>query len=172
MTEQNSDYVNLVNLLSVFAEAKNRLGILENEAQGQFLDLVDETKDEYAKLQLTIADSQEAMEVIARNHPEWFVEQRQIKTPFGTVKMQRSTALEVKNEELSIALIKASEPEGTPLIRTKEELDLEELEKLSDEELKRFKVRRVHNENFSVKEAKMDLGKAVKASAKDKPKAA
>ena len=44
------------------------------------------------------------------------------------------------------------------------ELDLDALANLSDTELAQFRIRREHNDTFTVKAAKLDLGKAVKSA--------
>jgi len=50
-------------------------------------------------------------------------------------------------------------------IRTERKLNLEALEKLSDSELLALRVKRVPTSSFSVKPAKVDMGKAVKEAA-------
>jgi hypothetical protein len=146
---------------------------MQGEMNSMFLSLVDDKKGEYATLQKAVTEAETGLEIIARRHPEWFTEKRSIKTPFGTVKFSRSTSLEIKNEELTIKLVRgilvaeAANPQETEdtYIRLVEELDLEALEKLDDELLKRLKVKRVTKDNFSVVAASVDLGKAVKEAA-------
>jgi hypothetical protein len=53
-------------------------------------------------------------------------------------------------------------------VRVKEELNLEALAGLTDAELGEFRIRRVPNKSFSVKPAKIDMGKAVKESVEQK----
>jgi hypothetical protein len=180
---QTEDFQNLVNLLAVFTEASNRLAQLQTDANNQLLDALDEIKVDYAKLQETVTQAEAAMELIALKHPEWFAVKRSIKTPYGTVSLRKATRLDVPNEEATIILIKhlaekrardqAQAIAGAPVepfdastfIRTKEELDLEALEKLDDATLAQLRIKRVQDDKFSVKPATLDLGKAVTESA-------
>jgi hypothetical protein len=163
-------YSNLINLLSVYAEASNRMGVLQNDADSEFIELIDGRKTEYAQLQQAISDSEAAMEVLALAHPEWFAEAKSVKTPFGTVKLTKSTTLSIKNPEVSLVLIEKHEDPtlADRLIRTEKALNVEALEQLSDEELKALRIKRVTDQKFSVKPASIDLGKAVKSAAAKK----
>ncbi len=170
------DFKNLVNLLSVFSEATHRLTEMEANLNCEMMTLVDDYKDGYAQMQRTLTEAEKAIEVIATRHPEWFSERKGLKTPYGTVKFHKSTGLSVKNEELSLELIKRDakglglNPEL--LIRTHEELNLEALDSLTDDQLRAFRLTRHTKENFSVQAAKVDLGKAVKEAVEPKPNAA
>lgn len=166
MKDQPDDYKNLIDLLAIFTEGKIRLAALENEAQSEFTEIVDARRAEYAELQGKIGEAEAAIEVIATRHPEWFTDKRHVKTPYGTVKVTRSTKLDVPNEEAAILRIKHA-GYGDKFIRTAESLNLEALEDLSDAELKAFGIVRIRDENVLVKEAKIDFGKAVKAAEKE-----
>jgi hypothetical protein len=171
--EKSEDFKNMCDLLSVYSEGSAQLKAMQGEMDSMFLSLVDDKKTEYAELQLAVTNAETGLEVIALRHPEWFTEKRIIKTPFGTVKFARSTVLEIKNEELTIELVKNvlvapnEDPAGTKaqFIRQIEKLDVEALEKLDDDVLKLLKVKRVQKDNFSVVAASVDLGKAVKEAA-------
>lgn len=165
MKEQPDDYKNLIDLLAVFTEAKQRLAALEGEAQSEFMEIVDAHRSEYAELQKKIGEADAALETIARNHPEWFTEKRHVKTPYGTVKVKRTSKLDVTNEEASILRIEHA-GKGEDFVRTAKALNLEALEKLSDAELKSFGIVRINEESVTVAEAKIDFGKAVKAAEK------
>ncbi len=173
------DFANLVNVMSVYAEAKARLAALENEAQSAFIDLVDERKSDYAAFQQKISETELAIEVIARANPDWFRESKTVKTPFGSVSLRKTTSLNVANEELTIVLIEQriaeelaaqAEAPSEAFLRTRKELDLEALEKLDDADLKRLRITRTSTENCTIKTAKVDLGKAVKASNEEETK--
>lgn len=178
-TAAAGDFTNLINLMSVLAEASTRMTQLTAETQSDFLDLVDGHKPEYAALQETIMRTEEALELAARQHPEWFVDAKTIKTPFGTVSFRTSTKLEIPNEELTIVLIEqriaaeqaqaaelgAGESASAALLRQTTSLNLEALEQLEDAELQRLRIARVRNDSFRATPLKLDLGKAVKAAA-------
>lgn len=167
------DFKNMCDLLGVFSEGTAQLKAMQGEMDSMLLSLIDDKKSEYATLQKAVTEAETGLEVIALRHPEWFTEKRSIKTPFGTVKFSRSTVLEIKNEELTIELVRSQLVSNSekPLeteaqfIRQVEALDREALEKLDDDALKRLKVRRVAKDNFSVVAATIDLGKAVKQAA-------
>ena len=99
----------------------------------------------------------------ADQHPEWFAKARSLKTPYGVVKFHASTKLDVPNEEASIILIEklCEEEKAQEFLRTETKLNLEALDKLTDEQLKQFRINRVAVDNFSVKAGTIDLGKAV-----------
>lgn len=170
VAEQSADYKNMVDLLAVHSDASNRLGEMQVELNDEMLSAIDPRREEYAKLQKAVTESETALEVIAVRHPEWFADKKSIKTPYGQVKFTKSTSLKAPNEEASILLVKQrserdSKFESSKFVRTREELNLEAFESMSDEELKEFRIKRVTDQNFSVKPACVDLGKAVKEAA-------
>ena len=167
-TIDTATFNNLVNLLSVYSEAYARNSTLEAEIAEMTLSLIDDTKKEYAEIQTVLTQAESALETLCRANPTWFQEKRSVKTPYGSVGFKRISKLLVPNEELSIELVKAAEraadaPLG--LIRTKDALDLEALEKLDDGALKAFRITRANTDEFSVKPVKLDLGRAVKEAA-------
>jgi hypothetical protein len=167
-TEHTDEYKNLIDLLAVYAECTNRLESLQSEIQGSLLEIVDDKRKDYAECQAALSQAEAAIEAIATSHPEWFSEKRRsIKTPYGTVSFRKSTSLDVPNEEASIILIEQNLPQeqAAQYVRQEKALNLEALEKLTDAELKPFRIKRVTSDSFSVKAAKIDLGKAVKEAA-------
>ena len=183
-----SDFANLVNLMSIYSAASHELAELETEINKDILEKVDEKKQRYAELQEAFSKAEEALELVALAHPEWFAVKQSLNTPYGSVKFHRSTSLEASNEEASILLIKQEiehlaeqllDPKLSNekralleeryagiknAIRLREELDLEVLAKLNDTELNRFRIVRNSQNNFSAKPLKLDMGKAVKAA--------
>ena len=64
---------------------------------------------------------------------------------------------------ISVLLIQnAGEEQATKFLRAKTEVNREALEGLTDEELKPFRIKRVHDQSFKVTPATLDMGKAVK----------
>jgi hypothetical protein len=176
--EEGKDFSDLVQLMSDFAKAKNCLSALETHAQTEFLVVVDDNKEQYALHQETVTETEAKIEAIARRHEkDWFRDSKTIRTPFGSVSLRTTTSLAVPNEEATILLIErrieleeseiapGDEPPSKAFLREKIELNLEALEKLSDAELKALRITRVSEEKCTVKESKVDLGKAVKAAA-------
>jgi hypothetical protein len=165
--ETTDSYTNLVNLQAIHSEAHARLAELEATLQQQWLDIVDAWRAEYASLQNAIAETEEGIEHLATVNPQWFEKARTLKTPYGTVGFRRVTKLEVKNEELTIALLEQLGQDGLPFLIPSKKLNLEALEKLEDPELERVRIRRVTTDTCQIKPAKVDLGKAVKAAAEE-----
>jgi hypothetical protein len=161
------EYKNLVDLLSVFAEATSRLTLIQADLHSTFLESVDGVRDDYSTLQAKLTEAEAGIEMIARAHPEWFESARSIKTPYGVVKFHASTKLDAPNEEASIILIesKCSEEERAKFLRTETTLNLDALKELTDSQLRQFRINRIEVDNFSVKAATIDLGKAVKQAA-------
>jgi len=175
--EKGNEYKNLVDLQALHSEAHARLAELEADLQREYLDLVDNHRPEYAEIQSKITEAETALEILARAHQEWFGESRNVKTPYGVVKFHKGSKIEADDEEVSILLIEqAHEKSGavgeSPFIKIKKTLAKEALEKLTDDELARFRIKRVEDDNFSVTPGKVDLGKAVKAKEKAEKKEA
>ncbi len=174
----SADFKNMVDLLSVFSEATNRLDELEAEVNKDQLEVVDEHKAEYAKLQEKLTEAESALELIARKHPDWFVAKKTIKTPYGAISLKDNPPkLDAPNAEVSILLIEqkaeadeAARP-GTGLsplrrfLRQHTELNLEALAELTDGELTDLRIKRTKSDTFKVAPARLDLGKAVKEAA-------
>lgn len=164
---ESPDFTEMVKLLAVFTDATNSINVIETEANGELLEILDDKKADYSKLQEALTQSEAAVEVIVRRHPEWFTERASIKTPYGTVKFTTSNYLVIPNEEVSTLLIE-QEAEKNPefnrdeFISTKKVLSVEALEKLDDATLKRLRITRASDKNVKVVAAKVDMGKAVK----------
>lgn len=165
-TAVKDDYQNLVNLLAVLTEANNRIAAIQNQANEEFLECIDEHKPEFAALQSKITEAEGALELIARRHPEWFKDGKTVKCPYGSVSLKNNPPkLEVAHEEWSIDLIeKADEEAKAKYLRPRTELNLEALSELADDELAKFRIKRVQGDRFEAKPAKIDMGKAVKES--------
>lgn len=169
LSKESDHFANMVNLLAVFTEATNRLQELETETNSALQEIIDEHKGRYASLQSVLTETEQALEVIAKSHPGWFQVRKSIKTPYGTLKTTSGTKLVAENEEVSIVLIQSearvnpSFPAGDYL-RQSVELDREALEKLEDEELAKFRIRREKTFGVKVEAAQLDMGKAVQSA--------
>lgn len=164
----DDDFKNLIDLLAVYSDASHRIAGMESDVNSDLLELIDEKKSEYATLQRAMTEAETACELICRKHDDWFTEKKSIKTPYGTVSFKKSSKLKSKNEELTIHIIEHDLQNPQKYLREEKHLNLEALELLDDETLSRLKIERVSEDNFSVKEAKVDLGKAVKEAAEEK----
>lgn len=175
----NTTFENLINLLGVYSEGTARMAELEAENNKAYLDLVEERKDEYAKLQLALGEAEAAIKVIADAHPEWFpTDQRTLKTPYGSVHAQKTTKHEADDEEVSILLIEADADLAaragdlaaaqalTNLVKVEKTIDFEAIAKLDAARLAQWRIRRTESDSITVKPAKVSLGNAVKAADK------
>jgi hypothetical protein len=167
------DFNQLVDLLSIYSEAENRLTQLQAAINEAALEIVAGHKKLYAGLQKTLTETETALEVIARRHPDWFAARRTLKTPYGEVALKANPPrLIAGNEELSIVLLETEGAKNKSFkpadyLRQRTELNLETLANLTDDDLARFRIKRVQGDTFSIKPARLDLGKAVKGNAVD-----
>lgn len=163
-----SDFKSIVELLATYSRAENELEQLQATANEEFLITVDGLKGKYARLQQRMIETETALEVLARKHPEWFADKKTIKTPYGSVQLKNNPPrIVADNPELSIVLIenegerdRGFKPEN--YIHEQKSLNLEALAGCTDEQLKKFRLRREQSDTFTVKSAKLDMGKAVK----------
>jgi hypothetical protein len=155
-----SEYKALIDLLAVFSEASVRLSELQARADAALLETVDGERKEFAELSTALEETDKAIKDLATKHPEW-ADGRTIKTPYGTVRFTRTTKLKVPSPEATVALIrsKIKDHDPTEFIRTREEPDLEALDRLDDSILAKVGIIRETTDSVSIKPAKVDLGK-------------
>ena len=174
---ESPDFNQVVSLLAAFSEATARLTEIEAAANRALLQIIDRHRNEYAALQETCKQTELDLECFCRSHPEWFATTRSLKTPYGRVSFRSGASLSVRDEEAAVKLLHA-EHERTlarhaadgvttvfpvaDYLRIVELPDLEALEKLDDETLKKFLITRVHADSFSVTAATVNFGKVVK----------
>jgi predicted DNA-binding antitoxin AbrB/MazE fold protein len=178
------DFAVVIELMANASEAAARLAEIEAEANKALVELVSEFREEYAENFRAQGDAESAMELLARQHPEWFNDAKSIKTPFGKIAFREGAALKVENDEATVKLLRALEPKinarlkpgevpwiAEDYIRTVEVPNLEALEKLPDDSLELFMVKREVKDVFSFTPAKVDFGKAVKGKLLAEPPA-
>jgi phage host-nuclease inhibitor protein Gam len=162
---ENPDYKNLLDLLAIVTECENRLGSIDADIQSEYLELVDAVKEDYIALQSKKAEAEQAVEILAKRNPQWFEDEKTIKSPFGQVRSTATSAISVPSLEAALRLVKLAGREAE-FIRTREELDLNALDRLKDEELALFGLVRQRAESLTIKPARVDLGKTLKAAEK------
>lgn len=162
MTTTNADYKNLVDCLALHSDATTQIAEIQAAIDDHMRGEVDQIKNRFIELQTKLKSAEEAIEAIVRQNPTWFAEERSVKTPYGTVKMTRTSELITASEDNTLnAIAKADRPD---LLRITTELDREALERLSDEELAEFGIIRKRGESCKITPAKVNLGKAVKSA--------
>jgi phage host-nuclease inhibitor protein Gam len=181
----NANQYNTINeLLSQFSACSAAVNAAEAEIVTVQLAAAEQLLPKHAAAKIALADLEARLRKLSDEHyDELFPpedKKRSHKTPFGTLKYNKSSSLEVDDEEKAILKIKvactdelARESEGHPprftreqLIRTREELDLEALGKLDDLTLAAFGIKRVHKDNFKIAPFEMASDKPAKDNGK------
>jgi hypothetical protein len=158
----DAEFRNLTDLMDVGTAAANQLATIEAEVNESMQELIDEFRKDYAAAQSALAKAEAAMEIACRANPGWFAKAKSIKTPWGKVAFRSGASLLVKDEEATVRLIEAiHKPDAEQYLRTVKLPNLEALEALPDEELKRVMVKRLVKDSFSFTPAKIDMGTAV-----------
>lgn len=175
--DASPDFHQIIRLLATYSQATTRLAEIETHTNRALLDLIDRHKPEYSTLQATCQETHAALEHLCRAHSEWFTAARSLKTPYGRVSFRNGASLSVRDDEATVKLLHAESErthalhqtnEQTPVfpasdyIRTLEVPDLEALEKLDDETLKKFLITRVHADTFSVTPAAVNFSKTLR----------
>lgn len=166
------DFERLVELQQLFAQSDTALDQVQVDADRALSATTDRAKQSYAAAK-TLRDEAEAeIRTLVGRHPEW-LDGRTIRTPYGSIEFRKSSKLEVASDEATVALIDAiyTRPGAThrpdQLVRTVREPNLEVLDTLSDDELKKVGIVRKSTESITVKRAKVELGKKGKAPRAD-----
>lgn len=162
---KDPDYKNLVDLLAIFSEATARQNALAAQLNQEYLDKVDEHKPEYTENQEKLSQAEAAIDALVELHPEWFEKKKTLTTPYGGVKISTGKKIVATSEEASMRLIRAAK-KADEFIRTKDELDREALEDLTDEELSKYGLVRQNTVTVKIIAAEVELGEAVKEEAK------
>jgi hypothetical protein len=177
-------YQQLIAELAAYSAAKARLGKLEAQTNVAYLALVDGTQPAYVAAQETLLLAEQAIKALVARHPEWFAEAKTLKTPFGQVHSHKATSHTAAIPELSIAKIRTArdlaqkfraEEQSAKLdalIRVEESLNFEAMAAFTDRELLLYGIQRTTDESVTIKEAKVSLGQAIKAAAKQEQKTA
>lgn len=158
---KDPDYKNLVDLLAIFSEATARQNALAAQLNQEYLDKVDEHKAEYTENQDKLSQAESAIGALIDRHPEWFDKKKTLTTPYGQVKVSSGKKIIAPSEEASMRLIRA-EGKADAYIRSKDELDREALEELSDEELAKYGLVRQKTLSVKITAAEVELGEAIK----------
>lgn len=169
--ENTQDFARLVELLQKHSSGTNDLAKLETEMSRLSLNAASARLTDYVVLQEQNAAVEAEIKVLFEKHPEWRGEKKSVATPFGSVEQRSTTELQIDNPVMTLALIRARANRDDffcagDYIHVEESPDKEALEKLSDEELEELAVKRVKTESITVKPAKVNAAKIVKAAKK------
>jgi hypothetical protein len=167
----SADFKELIELLSLVSQASNKLGTMEAATNKEVFEMLEAKMPEFTLLQGTLTEAENKIKEICIKNPGWFSVKKTLATPYGSVKSHSSTVLETENEDVSIVLLEREaeinkEFKPADFLRQQKKLNLESLERLTDAELARFRIKRVPKETINVKPAKLDMGKAVEEAIK------
>jgi hypothetical protein len=166
---QSQDFARFVELQQIHTKTTNELEALEVSINKSAQAAATTNAEAYIVLQETLGTLDLELRALFDAHPEWRGDKKSVATPFGSVESRKATELEVPNPALTIALIKAKavqEPQfkAADYLHIEEEPNLEALESLTDDELAKLGVARKTSERITVKPAKLNVAKAVKAA--------
>ncbi|HMJ88765.1 MAG TPA: host-nuclease inhibitor Gam family protein [Candidatus Acidoferrum sp.] len=166
----DQSFARLVERQQEFTDVTLALEKLEVKMSDDALKAAGKYATEYVVLQERLAKLDGEIAALFLSHPEWREkDQKTVKTPYGSVEQRKATKLEVNNEALTVALIKARGIEDPKFnaalfLHVEESPNLEALEGLDDTQLLKLGVARKTNEKITVKPAKVEAAKAVKAA--------
>ncbi len=160
-------YNSLNELLAEFSELTAELSAIEAEVNKSQITAARPLLPQHANTKARIAEIEARLREIAIANPELFPDDKRThNTPFGAISFRKSTSLDFDDEEKVILKIKVAcvkemrraSLAGTPpafteetLLRSRQEPNLEALEKLDDAQLAVFGITREETEKFSVK---------------------
>jgi hypothetical protein len=173
-------YNNLNELLAEYSQLSAQLAAIESDVNLQTLAAVKPLLPQHAETTARIAEIEGKLREIAVANPELFPEDKRTHTtPFGAIAFRKTTSLDFDDEEKVILKIKVAcakelqrserfnaVPRFTEeqLLRTRQEPNLEALEKLDDAELTGFGIARKTEEKFTVKPLEVKADKLAKKS--------
>jgi hypothetical protein len=166
---QSQDFARFVELQQQHTETNNALEALEVKINKSAQDVAKTSAEAYVVLQEKLSNTDVELKALFDKHPEWRGDKKSVATPFGSVESRKATELEVPNPALTVALIKAKgaqEPQfkAADYLHVEEEPNLEALEAMTDDALALLGVNRKVSERVTVKPAKLNVAKAVKAA--------
>jgi Bacteriophage Mu Gam like protein len=165
------DFAKFVDLQQQFTEKHNKLQELEVTINRSAQAAAESSAAAYVILQEELSRFDAELKAIFEKHPEWRGDKKSVDTPYGNVQQRTVIELEVPNPAMTVALIKArgqadKEFAAADFLRVEEEPNLEALERLDDAALSKLGVNRNKRESITVKPAKVNVAKAVKAAKK------
>lgn len=175
----SEDFKALVVLLKKYTTVVGALNKLQAEMDNVHLDWLRQIVDQAIEAQESKERIESEAELLCRRHvDDWFSERRSVKTPIGSACFHRSTELSVASDELALQLLHGMDGkpfgEGDSIfdmsnyVRVETTLNVEALATLDDATLSRLKIKRVAKDNFALKPATVDLGKAVEEKKAEK----
>ena len=166
---QTQDFARLVELQELYTSTSNKIATLEASTNTFVNDTLKGQVPDFVVLQETLAKCDQEIRELFKRNPQWKGPNKSVKTPFGEVGERTTTEMDIPNPAMTVALIKgrgASDPafKSSDFLHVEELPSKEALERLKDDELADLGVRRISTESITVKAAKVNMAKAVKAA--------
>jgi phage host-nuclease inhibitor protein Gam len=178
ITQENSqDFTRLVEYQQAHSRLFNKLTALEVEMNDSAQRAAEAGAASYVRMQEELSKLEEQIKELFARNPSWRGDAKSVKTPFGGVEQRTVTELVVENPSLTVTLIEARGQadrsfDAAKHLHVTKEPNLEALEGLPNDELAKLGVSRVMTERVTVKPAKVNVAKTVKAAKQPKQKAA
>lgn len=173
-SHQTQDFARLVELQQEHTKSSTELERIQTQmTDDSQLGASKHTAEYVCHQERVSAVEAEIKQLFARN-PQWLTDgEKTVKTPFGSVSSRRSTSLDIPDEEATVTLLELRAVRQTDFdaglfIRIKKVPNYEALESLPDDELSKLGVTRVTTDRITVKPAKVDAAKVVRAAKKAK----
>jgi len=169
----SQDFARFIELQQQHTATSNQIEALEVDINKGAQEAAKSSAEAYIVLREDLEKLDGELRSLFERHPEWRGEKKSVGTPFGSVEQRTATELEVPNAAMTISLIEAkgkTDPQfkADDFLHIEKEPNLEALERLSNEELAKLGVQRVTTERITVKPAKVNVAKAVKAAKQPK----
>lgn len=174
INDKPTDFARFVELQQDYTKAHTELQKLEVEINSGAQKAMESKAVDYVVLQEVLSGYDRELKSLFEKYPEWRGDKKSVSTPYGSVEQRTATELEVENPALTVALIKArgqTDKTFNPpdFLHVEEEPNLEALERLDADALGKLGVKRVSTERITVKPAKVNVAKAVKAAKAKQP---
>lgn len=166
----SQDFARIVELLQEFTATDTQLQRVDADINTAVQHGAQVYAADYVILQERRAAVEQEVKTIFARNPGWLVKgEKTIKTPYGSISTRDVPSLKIHNEEATLALIDQrakTDAKFDPSIytRTVREVNKDTLATLPDDELSRLGVARITTEIVTVKPAKVDATKVVKAA--------
>lgn len=163
-------FAKFVDLQQVFAQCETDLENIQIGCDKAQAETLDKYKAAYSAAKIVRDQAEAELKALVDQHPDW-VDGSTVKTPFGVIQIRGGSRIDVPNPEATCALIdqECSKPgslwKPEQLTRTVREPNLETLEALSDDQLKKLGCTRTKTRSITVKRVQVDLAKATKKKA-------
>lgn len=169
---QSQDFARLVELQQEHTRSSTELERIETEMTKDSQAGAAKHTAEYVCHQERKAAVETEIKALFARNPQWLdAGEKTVKTPFGSVSSRTATSLEIPDEDATVALLELraardKDFDASLFIRTRKVPNVEALESLTDAELSKLGVTRTTTERVTVKPAKVDATKVVKAAKK------